>query len=174
MLECYIDYVGFKTCIGSVYETSPSGLYLTQLPGLTFENVDKIADEFQRTWKGVYDDVQKMSLPKFYRDLINQLNSCYSLTKDCDYENDIFCNDDNMVVLSNAWLYLLGIGIMQERIYSPRLNRYTTIDKKDAIELKDLYQVEYEKALTDGVKALNTDACELCCGGNIEHVPYYP
>jgi len=175
MLECYIDYIGLKTCTGAyAYGSSPSGLYLTQLPGITIDNVEKVADDLQRTWQGVYDDVQRLSIPKFYTDLINQVNACYELNDECDYSTDIFCTDENMMLLSNAWLYLLGVGIMLERLYSPRLNKYTTIDRKQAEELKDLYQAEYEKALINGVKALDTSNCELCCGGAVNSVTWLP
>lgn len=171
MLDCYVDYVGLQTCT-NVYEASPSGLYLTQLPGVTIESVNNIADELQRTWRGVFNDIQVRSLPKFYSDLINQVNQCYAVNDDCDYEADIFCIPENMMRLARAWMYLLGVELMMERLYSPRLNRWTTIDRKQAEELRDVYLVDYENSLASGVKALDITNCDLCCGGGNPEIVY--
>jgi hypothetical protein len=121
MLTCWIDYIGLNNCVG-VYNTSPSGHYINSLPGLTWDNIDNIADTEQRTWEGVWADVQQTAIARFYTDALTAIGSCFQLSKDCAYE-DILCDEDNMVILTNAWKYLLGAQIMIERMYSPRLNR---------------------------------------------------
>jgi len=40
----------------------------------------------------------------------------------------------NIDVYSDAYLYALGMELMRERIYSDRVNRFTTVDKKRAEE----------------------------------------
>lgn len=173
MLDCYIDWVGLNGCVGA-YETANSGQYITSLPGLNLKNINAIADDNQRTWRGVWDDVQQRSARKFYSDLRVGVNDCFQLNTDCDYIEDIFCKEENMELLTGAWMYLLGSEIMLERMYSDRLNFYTTFDRKAAEELKDLYQSEYKDELARAIKTLDTSACELCCGGGLESVVYYP
>lgn len=172
MLTCWIDYIGLNNCVG-VYGTSPSGHYINSLPGLTWDNIDNIADTEQRTWEGVWADVQQTAIARFYTDALTAIGSCFQLSKDCVYE-DILCDEDNMVKLTNAWKYLLGAQIMIERMYSPRLNRYTTVDREQAKELLDHYQVEYETYLKQAVKLLDTTECDLCCGGSVASVVWLP
>lgn len=172
MLNCWIDYIGLNHCVG-VYNTSPSGHYINSLPGLTWDNIDRIADSEQRTWEGVWADVQQTAIARFYTDALTAIGSCHQLDKECDYET-ILCDEDNMVILTNAWKYLLGTQVMIERLYSPRLNRYTTVDREQAKELKDFYQSEYENYLQQAVKLIDTSDCTLCCGGQVSNVIWIP
>lgn len=168
MLSCLTGYIGLKVC-GT--ETSESGLFLNSLPGISLESIDKIADSEQISWAGVWSDVQAEAQARFYVDVIDELSKCYTIQPYCDYE-EIICS--NKVILSNAWRYLLGNQLMLFRIYSPRLNRFTTIDLKQAGELKDIYQVEYERALSQAVKLIDVSSCCLDCGGNPEQIVWFP
>ncbi len=85
------------------------------------------------------------------------LQICFSIS--CDYNAIICCNKQEFI---DVWMYLLGCELMLERMYSPRLNQYTTIDIDEAKELKDYYTVEYEKALEEAVKGIDIDE-EDCC-----------
>lgn len=167
-MDCLYGYIGLKIC-GD--ESSASGLFINSLPGISLESIDKIADSEQITYAGVWRDVQAEASARFYVDVITEITKCYQLTPYCDYEG-IIC--DNKLLLANAWRYLLGNQLMLFRLYTTRLNRFTTVDLKQAGELKDLYQVEYEKALVQSVKIIDVSSCELCCGGNPETVTYYP
>ncbi len=171
-MDCYIDYIGLTNCVGA-YETSPSGQYINTLAGITWDKVDKLGDQEQRNWRGVWRDVQLNASRRFKVDVMTALNGCYKLNKDCNYE-DILCNEDNMEKLTVAWMYLLGINIMQEQLYTPRLNRYTTIDRKQAEELRTFYQQEYTAFLGQAAPLLDVSDCELCCGGGIEVVTSFP
>ncbi len=80
----------------------------------------------------------------------------------CDF-NSIICF--NKQEFTDVWMYLLGVELMLERCYSSRMNRFTTIDRDNAVELKDHYTIEYEKALKESVDALqvkNDDCCIEC------------
>lgn len=168
-MECLIDYIGLRVC-GN--ETSPSGLFINTLPGISLESVEKIADSEQITYAGVWADVQTEAAARFYIDVINELTKCFTLQPYCDYE-EIICN--NLSRLSNAWRYLLGNQLMIFRLYTTRLNRFTTIDLKKAEELRDFYQLEYEKALALAAKLVDVSACEcMPCGGNPEIVTWLP
>jgi hypothetical protein len=170
-MECLIDYIGLKVC-GT--ETSASGLFINSLPGISLESIDKIADSEQITYRGVWNDVQAEAAARFYIDVVNELTKCYTLQPYCDYE-DIICDTANMSKLSQAWRYLLGNQLMLFRLYTTRLNRFTTVDLKQAAELRDHYQVEYEKALTLAAKLVNVSICEcMDCGGNPDTVVWLP
>lgn len=168
-MECLIDYIGLKVC-GN--ETSGSGQFINSLPGISLESIDKIADPEQITYKGVWTDVQTEAANRFYTDVVNELTKCYQLQPYCDYEN-LIC--ENKQKLITPWKYLLGNQLMLFRLYTTRLNRFNTIDKKVAEELRDFYQVEYEKSLTLAAKIMEVSSCEcMKCGGNPEVVTWLP
>lgn len=169
-MTCFIDHVGLLYCGPAVYDEHPGG-YLNQLPGISIENIDKIADSEQVTYLGVWDDVQKFALAQFRLDVINEMNKCYQLSKECDYDA-LIC--ENITELTLAWKYLLGVSLMIFRLTSDRVNRWTTIGRDEAKELRDFYQVEYETALKQGVLLMNTESCDLCCGGNPQYVIMLP
>lgn len=168
-MDCLTDYIGLKIC-GN--ETSGSGQFINSLPGISLESVDKIADAEQITYAGVWADVQAEAANRFYIDVVNELSKCYQLQPYCDYEA-LIC--ENRPKLITAWKYLLGNQLMQFRLYTTRLNRFTTVDLKQAAELRDFYQVEYEKSLGLAAKIMNVASCEcMDCGGNPETVYWIP
>lgn len=90
----------------------------------------------------------------------------------CSYESFV-CN--NLETFTTSFLYLLGVELMNERLYSPRLNEFTTFDRDKAGELKNMYEVyyrggtinemEHEGALTlaiDGINISDGDYCIEC------------
>lgn len=170
MLTCLTGYVGLQNC-GGVYEIPESGLYINTLPGISLESIDKIADSEQITYAGVWNDAQTEAAVRFRIDFIAEVTKCYKISTDCDYDAMICANKE---VLVNAWRYLLGNQLMIFRLYTSRLNRFTTIDKEQAAELRDFYQVQYENALRQAVLLIDVSSCELCCGGNPEYVTFIP
>lgn len=169
-MTCLVDYIGLQVC-GGVYESPVSGLYINTLPGISLESIDKIADSEQITYRGVWDDAQTEAAIRFKMDFISEVTKCYKITRTCNYE-DFIC--DNLELLANAWRYLLGNQLMIFRLYSTRLNRFTTIDLDNAKELRDYYQVEYEKALSQAVKLIDFSTCCMECTSNPEYVTYMP
>lgn len=168
-MNCLTDHIGIKACST---DTSGSGQFINSLPGISLESVDKIADSEQITYKGVWVDVQEEAWNRFYVDVVNELSKCYQLQPYCDYES-LIC--ENKSKLITAWKYLLGNQLMLFRLYTTRLNRFTTVDIKQAAELRDLYQIEYEKYLTLAAKIMNVSSCEcMQCGGNPETVVWLP
>jgi hypothetical protein len=169
-MQCFIDYIGLSLC-GGAYDAPASGIYINQLPGLSIESIDKVANQEQVNYLGVWADVQTNAVQQLRADVIAEMNKCYQLNCDCDYDA-LIC--ENIDVLVQSWKYLLGIHLLLMRIYSNRLNRYTTVDVTQAKELKDYYQSEYDKFLTSSVKCMDISSCELCCGGNPEIVVFLP
>lgn len=171
MLTCFIDHIGLSYCERGVYSIPASGIYLNSLPGINIESIDKIADSEQISYLGVWDDLQQSAVAQFRLEVISEMTKCYKLNKTCVY-NDLIC--DNVDELTLAWKYILGVWLMIFRLNSDRVNRWTTVDREHAKELKDFYQVEYERALKQGVQLMNTDSCCLDCGGNPEVVTWLP
>jgi len=88
----------------------------------------------------------------------------YGLTAEmaskCSYEG-LVCN--NKECFTQALLYLLGMELMTERIYSDRLNRWTTTDLKSAKELRKEFHAKYK----GGIIGAETDL-ELSVEGELD------
>lgn len=172
MLTCLHDYVGLAPSEDTgPYDVPESGLYIITLPGMSLEAIDKIADPDQIYYLGVWNDTQTEAAIRFLIDFIYELQKCYKISKDCDYEAMICANK---LILVNPWRYLLGNQLMLFRLHTNRLNRYTTIDLKDAEILRIYYEEEYRRALTQAVQLIDVSSCELCCGTNPEWVTMLP
>jgi len=169
-MQCFIDYIGLSLCAGA-YDAPASGIYINTLPGLSIQSIDQVADQEQVNYIGVWDDVQSNALPQFKLDIMTEIQKCYQVNKDCDYDA-LIC--ENIEVFTQAWKYLLGVCILIYRINSNRLNKYTTTTIEQAKELKDHYQVQYEKYLVQAAKVMDISSCELCCGNNPEAVTWLP
>lgn len=169
-MQCFLDYIGLSLCAGA-YQAPASGIYINSLPGLSMESMDKIADQEQINYLGVWADVQANALPEFRVDVMAEIRKCYELNCDCDYD-ELIC--ENLEVLTQAWKYKLGIVLLMFRLNSNRLNRFTTVNIEQAKELRDYYQAEYEKYLSSSVLCMNITSCELCCGGNPQVVTWLP
>jgi hypothetical protein len=172
-MELFKDYVGLIRRGRGAYEASPSGLYVNTLPGITLESFEDLADGEQRGWYTVWNDVQAEAEARFYLDIVNETRKCHEFNRKCDYEQLI---EDNMALLANSWKFLLGVQLMTERLYSTSINRWTTVDREQARELRDSFQQEYAIALEQAVKAFDTEECddELECGGNPQTVTWLP
>lgn len=168
---CFIDHIGLSYCTRGVYDTPASGIYLNSLPGISIESIDKIADSEQVTYLGVWADVQRFALAQFKLDVMNQIKKCYQLNRECDYD-ELICN--NIDELTLAWKYLLGVSLMIFRLNSDRINKYTTVTRDEAKELRDFYQVEYEKALHQAVLLMDMEECCFQCDSNPSTVTWLP
>lgn len=97
---------------------------------------------------------------------IVQGNDVYGLSAifsiQCRYDW-VVCS--NLEIFSNAWLYLLGAEMMTERIYSERVNRFTTIDIDSAVSLRNEYLAEFDRELSlaiNGIDISDSDCCIEC------------
>ena len=71
----------------------------------------------------------------------------------------------NRTLFSTSVWYLMGAETMVERIFSDRINKWTTIDKKKAQDLYDYYLGEYEKEVAqvvDGIDLIDYGCCIEC------------
>jgi len=100
--------------------------------------------------------------------VLTYLNNTYGMagivSVRCKYEG-IICK--NKSVISTALWYLMGAELLADRIYTDRLNRYTTIDREIAKQLRaefeERYNVELQLAL-DGINIQVSDPCIDCNG----------
>lgn len=99
-------------------------------------------------------------------DELSENNNTYglsgSLSVVCGYQN-IVCKTKE-VFTTTLW-YLEGVELMNERIYTERLNRFTTIDHKLAYELRSEFERQYNAeiaACLDGIELTTWDACIRC------------
>lgn len=72
----------------------------------------------------------------------------------------LVCNNKN--VFSNAWLYLLGIELMNEVIYTTRISRWTTVGAQKAKDLKAEFEVVFVEELANSISGLNVNASDCC------------
>lgn len=80
----------------------------------------------------------------------------------CNYE-PLVCSNKKTFALP-LW-YLMGYEMMIERLFSVRLNRFTTIMRKEAEQLRDYFLDQFNQELTtciDGIRLDNKDACIEC------------
>lgn len=82
-MNCLWDYIGIKGC-GT--QTPQSGMFINQLPGLTLERIDKIAEKEQINFVGVWNDVRTRAWIRLEKDLRLQLRTKYKLSSIKSYE----------------------------------------------------------------------------------------
>lgn len=81
----------------------------------------------------------------------------------CTYEPIICANKD---LFAGPYLYLLGSEIMIERIYTDRLNEFTTVRAEEAKELNDYFLSEYEQGLKNVIDGISIDLSDCCISCN--------
>lgn len=80
------------------------------------------------------------------------------------------CSIDNFVchrreIFKESFWYLLGVEFCNERLYSDRINRYTILNREDALALRDQFDADYEakiNAVLKGLKMTENDECFVC------------
>lgn len=110
--------------------------------------------------KGVDFDGTTMSISKSSNSQVDGMSIYVSVR--CRYDNFICSNRE---LFATAWWYLLGAELMQERLFSSRLNRFTTADVKKAEQLYQVFLAEFQRQLAatlDGVDLNTEDLCIEC------------
>lgn len=172
--DCLYDYIGLRgLCVDA--DTEPIA-FLNQLPGINLPGIDKVADSEQETYAGVWADVQLRGIRKLRRDFKAAFLGIYvkyCCSDECDLD-ELIC--DNKANLVDCLLYVFGVELMTERLYSDRIN-FITINKDETRELIDFYQVQYEDAIKLAVKSVPFDSiedCFSCNGGRMYRETFLP
>jgi hypothetical protein len=151
-MDCIRGYIGISPAVGVV----ESGLYLTELSGITLLNLGKIADSHVPDGTGdfeaVFHDCEKRAILSFSAAFTARINECYHIC-DSGLVKCLIC--ENREKLAPALWYATGAEVMIERQGSDRLNRFTTLDRKKASELQRFFEERYDYELNNAVKSIN-------------------
>ena len=147
--DCLKDFIVIKS---DSVTSSPSGLFINVDLPITLDMMQKIKEADQADLAAMWSEIQDRALKKFairvklgYRELFGMFR----------LPDDWFdTNKDNLAV---PLLYYLGSELMVERIFSTRINRYTTIDVKKAQDLKALFDQEFPVQLKAALEIINVD-----------------
>ncbi|MBN2787422.1 MAG: hypothetical protein JXQ69_03765 [Paludibacteraceae bacterium] len=149
-LDCLKGLIGVKA--GEVTPEPVTGLYVTSLPDINLVEIGKIADsdqlpgEGQKDWTKLWLDVENRGILKFRTLFLSEINRCFRISN-ITIAECLICENKELLAVS-LW-YLLGAELMFERINSNRINRYTTIDKSKAKELRaDLMELFHSELST--------------------------
>ncbi|MDR1595288.1 MAG: hypothetical protein LBS43_12530 [Prevotellaceae bacterium] len=148
-MDCLKGYIGISPTVGEV----ESNLYLTELSGITIDNLDKIAvSPEQPSFEAVFHDCEKRAILSFKGAFTARINECFHICDSALIEC-LICEFRER--LAPALWYAIGAEAMIERQGSDRLNRFTTIDRKKAGDLQKFFEERYEYELTNAVKSIN-------------------
>jgi hypothetical protein len=91
----------------------------------------------------------------------------------CSYDAFICSNKQ---LFANALAYIALVEVMNERLHSDRINRYTTVDLNKARELRDEYMQMFQQELSDVISGIDISEQDCCieCDALIRTVEYVP
>lgn len=169
VMECLKGYVGVADVCSA---TAPeSGLFITDLPGISLENIEATADGDQKTFLGVWASVEKRALLKLRSAALQEINKCYCIS-DITVIDCLVC--DSLELFALPLWYLLGSELCYERMYSDSINRFTTIDKKKASDLRSDFLIDFQTELANAVKGIDVKGSDcvddLTDGGNVRWI----
>lgn len=144
-MECLTNLIGLET-------DGTSGLALIALPGISIDNFEALKNKVDETNASVWEKIQKRTSRKFATACMSRLNECFKINDPVIIEC-LIC--EKVTLFATAYWYLLGVETMVERMYSDRVNRFTTIDRPEAMDLQGYYQNEYEKEILLAINGLN-------------------
>lgn len=154
-LDCLKGLIGLSDKVA----TSPTGLYVVTLPGISLFNIAKIADKTdQVSARGeadpqiVFDECEQRAILSFRNAFIAAMSTCWHLN-DLDIAECIICENKDRLATS-LWWYI-GHEILVERSSSDRLNRFTTLEKSKAMDLSQTYFERANFELENLVKGLD-------------------
>lgn len=75
-MNCLKGYVGLNGC---GVDTPVSGLFVNSLPGISLKTIDLTANSEQKTFFGVWNDIENRAIAKFKTDITARLASRYRL-----------------------------------------------------------------------------------------------
>lgn len=152
---CLEGLVGVSAAEGT---TPPeSGLYVNSLPDINYAELSKLNDSDQADAEALWLNVEKRSILKFRTLFLGEVNKCFQISK-IEVIECLIC--ENKLLLATSLWYLLGAELMWERMYSSRLNRFTTVDRAKAKELNGEFMDLFYQELSATVAGLTI--CSEC------------
>lgn len=129
-MDCLVGYIGLANGTAA-----NSGLYLSDLPGISAESVAAIANGDQSDAEAVLHEVEVRAIAKFRTLFTREMNRCWRISNRSEIEC-IICENKELIAVA-LW-YLIGAEMMLEKINSERVNRFT-VTKKDYQELANQF-----------------------------------
>lgn len=162
-MNCLDEYIGLDTDSGEC----ESGLYVTELPGISTGNLEKISNPDGNAFK----DCRKRAVQSFLNSFLVAMNDCWRL-RDAKLAEDLIC--ENKGILGVSLWYFVGAEIMLERQSSDRVNRFTTLSLKKIAELETYFRDKADFELREAVKLIDPNISEdnpVECAALITTVP---
>lgn len=97
-MNCLQGYIGIRGCADSEPE---SGLYINDLPGISLESLDKIANSEQITYAKVFEDIERRALRRFSTLVNNWLSLRYQI-KNLKQSANFGSNVENTTTIAAA------------------------------------------------------------------------
>lgn len=149
-MESLYSYIGLSSKVSEV----DSGLYVDALPDISINLVDKLTDNEGEMVEELWATIEKRGILKFRTLFIAEVNRCHHISKIDVCECLI---EENVDILATSLWYLLGAELMYERISSARLNRFTTIEKSKAKELRNSFMDLFTDELQTAVAGIDVN-----------------
>lgn len=173
ILACLFDYIGIERCDDPETVEPGSGLFISDLPGMTNAVIQAITDPEDETYIVTWKKIQNRAILTFRTHLLSELNKCLQINK-MDTIECLACENKELFAL--ALQNLLGSFTMIQALYNWNLSRYSTTDKKAVEDMKDYYFSQFQTELAtavQGIDILNSDCivkentCHVAKNGRI-------
>lgn len=160
-MDCLKNYIQIAGCGGAEYTyeidsvlQNPSDLFINDLVSL--RQMDKITDEDKITFLGLWDSVQDKAIRRF----VVRVKAGYKeLFGVCELDDDWFCTNRENLALPLQ--YFEASELMFERLYTDRINRYTTIDREKAKELRAEFDSSFMTELKNSLEIINAGVDQI-------------
>jgi hypothetical protein len=76
-MKCLSGHIGLRGC---GLEFPAAAAFLNELPGISLKTIDQVADQEQKTYYAVFQDIETRALRKFSTDVENYLSKKYRLS----------------------------------------------------------------------------------------------
>jgi len=150
-MDCLKDYILLDGVTPKV--TPNSNLYLNRELTIPMLHISGMVSNDQGTLEGIWDEVQTKAIKKF---LIRLKLGMQELFSNCMAVDEAWvCK--NRETLAMPLLYFLGTELMLEVTHTNRINRYTSIDKNRALEMRDEFTREFQVQLKAALEMINAN-----------------
>ncbi len=130
--------------------TSPSGLFINVDLPITLDKLERIKEAEKADIDQMWEEIQDRAIKKF---VIRVKLGYRELFGICNVAESWFCsNKENLAV---PLLYYLGSELMMEQMFSTRVNRFTTIDREKASDMKAEFDKEFNIQLKAALEIIN-------------------
>lgn len=127
---CLSGHIGLRGC---GVDFPAAAAFLNELPGISLKTIDQVADEEQKTFLAVFNDIEKRALRKFSTDVQNYLSKRYKLTNTLQTINlGDGVNIDDTTAAVNEYRGIYGdivYGSQLQSVFVQEISIYALADK---------------------------------------------